>query len=55
MDAKYNNIIWAVVWWIVLALCLVSLLWRPAVYVLMGIAALFMALFIYDFLKHDHI
>lgn len=53
MDANSNNIIWAVVWGLVLALCLVSLLWRPAIYILIGIAALFVALFIHDFVKFN--
>lgn len=52
MNAAYNNVIWAVVWGIVLALLIVSLFWRPALYILMGAAALFVALFIHDFVKY---
>jgi len=45
------NLFWAVVWSVVLALCIGGIWWRPANYIAAGIAAIIAAMFWHDYRK----
>ena len=42
---------WAVVWFIVLAFAVAGRFWVPAIYVVIGIAALFCGIFIAEYIR----
>lgn len=47
----FLNLFWLIVWAVVLIGAIVSVFWKPAVYVVILIAAIMVGMFLHDYIK----
>lgn len=49
MEEKFNGLVWAAIWAVILVLCIVAIFWNPAHWITAFVAACMTVLFIHDF------
>lgn len=49
MEEKFNGLVWAAIWAVILVLCIVAIFWNPAHWITAFVAVCMTVLFIHDF------
>ena len=50
-DTNFLNLFWAIVWGLITVLAVVGIFWKPAIYVVVVLAAVMFGVFLHDYVR----